>query len=97
MEHQRSHNLFLVILKLHNDGLDVLSLALPLLKALFSVRIEVLFLLVLESLIVEGLMLVVDEVLLRLDVLIFCLLLEVVCDFHSSLSLLLSFLLFGYG
>ena len=73
-----SYNLLLVVFEFENDGLNVLALALPLLDALLGVGVEVLLLLVLESLVVHGLMLIVDKVLLSLDILFFLLLLEVV-------------------
>lgn len=40
----------LIVLELHNEWLDVLASALPVLNALLSVGVEVLFLLVSESL-----------------------------------------------
>lgn len=45
-----SNDTLLVVLELHDEGLDVLALGLPLLNALLSVRVEVLLLLVSESL-----------------------------------------------
>lgn len=73
-----SDDTLLVVLELHDERLDVLALSLPLLDALLGVGVEVLLLLVLESLVVHGLMLIVDKVLLSLDILFFLLLLEVV-------------------
>lgn len=88
-----SYDLLLVVFKLQDDGLDVLALALPLLDALFGVGVEVLLLLVLEGLVVQGLVLLVNEVLLSFEILVVLLLLEVVSQLNASLSLFFALLL----
>mmetsp|Transcript_8510 Transcript_8510/g.14329 ORF Transcript_8510/g.14329 Transcript_8510/m.14329 type:complete len:304 (+) Transcript_8510:72-983(+) len=92
-----SKHSLLVVLKFHDEGLDVLAALLPLGDALLGVGVEALFILVLERLALESQVLVVDEVLLRLVVLILDLLLEEVGHLHTSLALLLTLLLFGDG
>ena len=46
----RSHNALFVVFKFHDDWLDILAVCLPLLDALLCVRVEVLLLLVQQSL-----------------------------------------------
>ena len=51
----------LVVLELHDERLDVLTLTLPVLDALLSVRVEVLLLLVEKGLSLEGCSLLILE------------------------------------
>lgn len=92
-----SHDFLFIVFELQDNRLDILALTLPLLDALLGIRIEVLLLLVLQGLVVHGLVLLVDEFLLCLDVLFLCLLFQVVRQLDPSLSFLLSFLLLGNG
>jgi len=94
-QYLKSHNFLFVIFELHDDWFDIFALRLPFTKALLGIWVEVLFLLVLKSLVVEGLMLLIDVIFLSFDVFITCLLFNVVGQFDSSLSLFFSFLLFG--
>lgn len=56
-----SLNAFLVAFKLHDEGFDVFALSLPVLNALLSVRIEVLFLLISQSLSLKSIRLLLLE------------------------------------
>ena len=90
-----SDNALLVILKLHDEWLDILALSLPFADALLSVGVEVLLLLVEESLSLDGVSLLSLEV---FDCLI--LLGVVLCPHESgqllgSLSFFFLFLLLG--
>lgn len=93
----RSHGLLLVVLELKDERLDVLALRLPLGNALLSIRVEVLLLLVEQRLVVERLVLIIDEVFLGLRVLLVGLLLEIVRQLDTSLTLFLALLLLSDG
>ena len=56
-----SEHTLLVVLELHDERLDVLTLTLPVLDALLSVRVEVLLLLVEKGLSLEGCSLLILE------------------------------------
>ena len=58
-----SEHALLVILELHDEGLDILALALPVIDALLGVAVEVLLLLIVESLSLESISLLLLELL----------------------------------
>ena len=88
-----SSNALLVILKLHNEGLNVLALALPLGDGFFSVRIELLLLLVEECLCLDSIVLILLELFDGLFLLRISLRLNETGQLFCSLSVFLLFLL----
>ena len=62
----KSHDAFSVILKLHDEWLDVFALCLPFSNCAFSVGVEILLLLVQKGLGLQTCMVMVLEVLLLL-------------------------------
>ena len=91
-----SHYAFFVVLELHNEWLDVLALALPVLNALLSVGVEVLFLLVSESLGLKGFDLLCLELSNAVLVLNVSLLLLEVLQLSCALSLFFLLLLLSH-
>jgi hypothetical protein len=89
----QSHNALFVVFKFHDDGLDIFSLGLPLTDALLSIRVEILFLLVEKSLSFGCSFLILNELLNFLLVLQLMLLLNKVCNFKCTLSILFFLLL----
>ena len=90
-----SDDALLVVLELHDEGLDVLALGLPLLDALLGVRVEVLLLLVSQSLRLQSVSLSLLEVTNGLGVLYIGLGFLEVLELSIPLSLLLLLLLLG--
>ena len=88
-----SEDAFLVVLKLHDERLDVLALSLPVLDALLSVAVEVLLLLVEKSLRLEGISLLLLEVTDSVPVLDVSLVLLEVSKLSSSETLFFLLLL----
>ena len=88
-----SDNALLVILKLHDEWLNVLALALPLADALFSIRVEALLLLVEESLRLDSILLLSLEIFDGLLLLSAGLSLDEATQLLCSLSVLLFLLL----
>ena len=91
-----SKNALLVVLELHDERLDVLALALPVLDALFGVGVEVLLLLVDQSLTLQRVHLLLLELLDRNLVLGLRLMLLEVCKFKGTLPLLFLLLLLSH-
>jgi len=92
-----SYDSLFVIFKLHNDWFYIFALTLPFSYALFSIWIELLLRLILQSCVSESGVLFIHEICLRCDVLFFWLFLEIICQLNSSLSFFLSFLLLSNG
>ena len=91
----RSDDALLVVLELHDDRLDVLALGLPVLDALLCVRVEVLLLLVSQSLRLQSVSLSHLELLNDLGALDVSLILLELLEGSISLSLFLLLLLLG--
>ena len=89
----RSEDALFIVLELHNDRLDVLSLILPLLDALLSVGVEVLLVLILQGLVLQTRHLSFLELLNSLLVLEVSLSFLEVLEFSSSEALFLLLLL----
>ena len=92
-----SDDSLLVVLEFHNKRLDVFTLGFPLCHALFGVRVEVLFLLVLQRLVSKSHVLLLDELFLEFTVLVFSLFFEVVGELDPSLPFFLPLLLLSDG
>ncbi len=90
-----SEDTLLVVLELHDDGLDVLASILPLLDALLSVAVEVLLVLISQGLVLESSRLGLHEVLDSLLVLEVSLSLLETLEFSGSLALFFLLLLFS--
>ena len=90
-----SLNAFLVVLKLHNERLNIFALSLPLRDSLLGVRVKVLLLLIQKSLSLESIGLFILELLDSNFVLDISLRLLEVLEFLKSLTLFLFFLLFS--
>ena len=88
-----SNDTLLVVLELHDEGLDVLALGLPLLNALLSVRVEVFLLLVSESLGLQRVSLSLLELTNSVSTLDVSLILLEVLELSVSLSLFFLLLL----
>jgi len=88
-----SSNALLVILKLHNEWLNVLALALPLGDGFFSIRVELLLLLVEERLCLDSIVLILLELFDGLFLLSISLRLNEAGQLFCSLSVFLLFLL----
>ena len=95
--HLGSEDTLLVVLELHDEGLDVLALGLPRLDAPFSVGVEVLLLLVEQRLGLQRVSLLLHELLHGNLVLDLGLVLLEFAQFLGALTLLLASLLFGYA
>lgn len=89
----QSHYALFVVFKFHDDGLDIFALGLPLTDALFSIRVEILFLLVQKGLSFGCSFLVLNELLNFLLVLQLVLLLNKVRNLKCTLSVFLFLLL----
>ena len=90
---QHSDNTLLIVLKLHDERLDVLALALPLCDALLSIRVEVFLLLVEKRLSLYSVDLFLLKLLNSFRLLSVILSLDEFCQFLGSLPFLLLLLL----